>query len=131
MRLLPLILTAGILAASPAAARDPFDADWGGDCRPDVICYIKIRPAKKGTYRLEYVARSQRDPRKVVCRSTGLLRRSVVVLGALSGTFGPKQRQRIDVVRGGDGDRLHVIPTDNAPCGKPLAVGGRYDLLAH
>jgi len=135
MKIIPILAAAGILAAclSPtsASARDPYDADWSGDCRPDVECLIKIRPAGKRLYRLDYVAIGKTGPRRVLCHSTGFLRPSKTVLGALSGTFGPGQLQRIDVIRDSKVDAIHVTPSDNTPCGRPLAVGGQYLLLAH
>ncbi|MPR07810.1 hypothetical protein [Microvirga tunisiensis] len=130
-----LILTlAAILIAClmpfSAMARDPYDADWNGDCRPDLACMIQIRPAGKGAFRLTYIA-IIRGSGKTLCRATGLLRRSKDIPGVLSGTFGPGQRQQIEVIRDSKRDAIHVTPSDNSPCGSPLAVGGLYDLMAH
>jgi ABC-type sugar transport system substrate-binding protein len=132
MKFIPT-LTAILIAClmpSSAMARDPYDADWEGDCRPDVACMIQIRPAGKRSFRLTYVA-IMRGSGKELCRATGILRRSKDIPGALSGSFGPGQRQQIDVIRASKRDAIHVTPSDNAPCGSPLAVGGIYDLRAH
>lgn len=105
----------------PVQARDAFRGEWGGDCRPDLQCWISIEPGKDGrSYHVEYVAADRMDANKVLCKATGLVRKSQH--GYLEGTFA--RNQAIHIL-GGKGD-LYVAKTDNSPCGKALAVNGQY-----
>lgn len=114
----------GLLLAAmmPAQARDAFLGEWGGDCRPDLQCWINIEPGKDTkSYRIEYVAADRLDANKIFCKATGTA--SVNQRGYLEGTFAGTQT--IHILRG-KGDLL-VAKTDNTPCGKALAVNGQYN----
>lgn len=115
-------ITITLAASTPALARDPLDADWSGDCRPDLQCWVEIRPKARGTYSVKYVAAAKSDARKVLCTATGTVRMTKQP-GIFHGTF-PKG-QSLEVMAGSNGD-VFIGETDNLPCGKPLAVNGQY-----
>jgi hypothetical protein len=117
-----LLAAALILATTPALARDPFVGDWGGECRPDVQCWIEIRKAKGDGYDVRYVAASRMDAGKVLCEAKGSVKTVQGTSTTLAGRFA--RGQRIEILSG-RGDII-VGATDNAPCGRPLAVNGVY-----
>ncbi|MFC4171627.1 hypothetical protein ACFOYU_06100 [Microvirga sp. GCM10011540] len=120
-----LAAAALIFAATPATARDPLVGDWGGSCRPDLQCWIEIRNAKGGGYRVRYVAANSMDASKVVCDAKGSVKAVPGTSTILAGRFA--RGQRIEILSGRG--EIVVGATDNEPCGRPLAVNGVYQAI--
>jgi len=54
-------------SASNSQERDPFIGDYGGDCGPDVQCWVEVEKAGKD-YRASFIAADRMDASKVLCR---------------------------------------------------------------
>lgn len=90
------IFAAAILlsaSASNAQERDPFIGDYGGDCGPDVQCWVEIEKAGKD-YKVSFFAADRMDASKVLCKVDSLMDRGQVLYSpqetwddALGGTF--------------------------------------------
>lgn len=107
-----------ILTTLPAHATDIYRGEWGGNCRPDLQCWITIKPAKNATYTVTYTAADRKDVQKVICTVTGTVSKQGKLLAGRLG--------KDDVEIFGDPSTLFVIGSGNSPCGLPLAVNGPY-----
>lgn len=84
-----------LLTASAALAqdRDPFVGEYGGDCGPDVQCWVEVEKAGKD-YKVSFIAADRMDASKVLCRVDSMMDRGQVLYSpqeswddALGGTF--------------------------------------------
>lgn len=56
-----------VSSASNSQERDPFIGDYGGDCGPDVQCWVEVEKAGKD-YKASFIAADRMDASKVLCR---------------------------------------------------------------
>jgi len=118
------MVAAALIVAVPALAqeRDPFDADWAGDCG-DAYCEIQVNHIGPDTYRVEFVLEGG-SPQREVCRVGGVFKRHRDL--RLLGRFGEGAPSEIVHHRTADDLYLKVSGHMGWPCGQRKQINGEY-----